>query len=96
MALPKMAVALGLALVTGAAAAAPAGHDCLFVQATMTKDIWVVDAETFETVDRTPSLHLAARMRAKPLTTPGSASVTARPMTFRAASATARPGATCR
>jgi YVTN family beta-propeller protein len=43
---------VGLFLASGAAAAAPIGHDYLFVQATMTRDIYVVDAETFRVVDR--------------------------------------------
>jgi YVTN family beta-propeller protein len=44
-----LAAALSLALASSAAA-----HEYLYVQATMTKDIYVVDAETFQTVDRIP------------------------------------------
>jgi DNA-binding beta-propeller fold protein YncE len=43
---------VGLFFGSRAVAAAPAGHDYLFVQATMTKDIYVVDAQTFRVVDR--------------------------------------------
>lgn len=45
-----LALALGLAL-TGLATGAGA-HDYVFVQATMTKDIYVVDAETYQVIDR--------------------------------------------
>jgi YVTN family beta-propeller protein len=46
-----LALAMGLALAVGSSALA---HEYLFVQATMTKDIYVVDAESFQTVDRIP------------------------------------------
>jgi DNA-binding beta-propeller fold protein YncE len=45
---------VGLILVASAATAQTARHPFLFVQATMTKDIYVIDAETLQTVDRIP------------------------------------------
>ncbi len=52
MGLRGFALAIGLAL--GLAASASSAHDYVFVQATMTKDIFVVDAETYQVVDRIP------------------------------------------
>jgi DNA-binding beta-propeller fold protein YncE len=50
---PGLATLLaGLFLASGALAAWGAGRDYLFVQATMSKDIHVIDAESFQTVDR--------------------------------------------
>src|SRR5258708_4095526 len=52
---PGLAIVLvGLLLVPGARASQPAGRDYLFVQATMSKDIYVIDAHSFQTVDRIP------------------------------------------
>lgn len=47
----QIAFLVGLALslgVAGAAFAAPRGHEYVYVQATLSKDIYVVDAETFQ------------------------------------------------
>ena len=45
-------VIVGLFLASGVLGAKAAGRDYLFVQATMSKDIHIIDAETFQPVDR--------------------------------------------
>ncbi|MFI4975251.1 MAG: YncE family protein [Caulobacterales bacterium] len=48
------ALQLAASMIAGAAAAAPTGHEYVYVQATMTKDIYVVDAETFQVAGHVP------------------------------------------